>query len=233
MFIHFVFDLLALLSGVLLSLWFRRKYVFHRPAGITHAAQHHYYLLALLFGLVAGSFLLGTLNLHFSGQSGLSKSMLGGVFGAIVAAETFKYFAGIRQSTGLYFVPGLIMLIAVGRIGCFLAGLPDFTYGIETSLPWGVDFGDGIRRHPVQLYESFTMLTFLVVLLTSYPHKSAFWQRQGFYVFVLVYAGQRFIWEFLKPYPPVLAGLNLFHWICLALLAYALFMLNRSQNHVE
>lgn len=233
MIIHFVFDLLALTSSVLMSLWFRRKVGLPRPAGITQAAQHHYYLLALLLGLVVGSTLFGTLNLHLSGHAGTAKSLLGGVFGAIVAAEVFKYFAGIRQSTGLTFVPGLIMLIAVGRVGCFLAGLPDFTYGTETSLPWGVDFGDGLQRHPVQLYESFTMLAFLAVLLVNYPRQPAFWQRQGFYVFVLVYAGQRFIWEFLKPYPPVLAGLNLFHWICLALLVYALFMLNRSQHHVE
>lgn len=233
MIIHFIFDLLALASGVLISFWFRRKVGLERPAGIAQPSEHHYYLLALLFGLVAGSTLFGTLNLHLSGHGGIAKSMLGGVFGAIVAAETFKHFAGIRQSTGLYFVPGLIMLIAVGRIGCFLAGLPDFTYGTETSVPWGVDFGDGVRRHPVQLYETFTMLVFLAVLLVSYPRQPAFWQRQGFYVFVLVYAGQRFAWEFIKPYPPVLAGLNLFHWISLALLAYALFMLNRSQADVE
>ncbi len=231
MIIHFIFDLLALASGVLVSFWFRRKVGLERPAGITQPSQHHYYLLALLFGLVVGSTLFGTLNLHLAGQSGVAKSMLGGVFGAIVAAETFKYFVGIRQSTGLYFVPGLIMLIAVGRIGCFLAGLSDFTYGTETNLPWGVDFGDGIRRHPVQLYETITMLAFLAVLLRSYPRQPAFWQRHGFYVFVLVYAGQRFVWEFIKPYPPVLAGLNLFQWISLALIVYALFMLNRSQNH--
>ncbi|EIJ33476.1 prolipoprotein diacylglyceryl transferase family protein [Thiothrix nivea] len=229
--LHFLFDLLALVSGVLVSLWFRRQYVLSRPAGISDSSQHHYYLLALLLGLAAGSTLFGTLNLHLAGQGGVAKSMLGGVFGAIVAAETFKYFAGIRQSTGLYFVPGLIMLIVVGRVGCFLAGLPDFTYGTETSLPWGVDFGDGVQRHPVQLYESLTMLAFLVVLLLRYPRNPVFWQAQGFYVFVLVYAGQRFAWEFLKPYPPLLAGLNLFHLLSLALLAYALLMLNRSRNH--
>lgn len=229
--LHFVFDLLALVSGVLVSLWFRRRYALQRPAGITHSTQHHYYLLALLLGLVAGSALFGTLNLHLAGHDGVAKSMLGGVFGAIVAAEIFKHFAGVRQSTGLYFVPGLIMLIVVGRVGCFLAGLPDFTYGTPTRLPWGVDFGDGVRRHPVQLYESLAMLAFLAVLLLSYPRHPQFWLRQGFYVFVLAYAGQRFLWEFLKPYPPLLMGLNLFHLLSLALLAYALLMLNRSRNH--
>jgi prolipoprotein diacylglyceryltransferase len=228
---HSIFDLLALLSSVLVSLWFRRRHALQQPVGISHPSQHHYYLLTLLLGMCVGSFLFGTMNLHLSGHAGIAKSMLGGVFGAIMAAETFKYFSGIRQSTGLYFVPGLIMLIAVGRIGCFLAGLPDFTYGTETSLPWGVDFGDGIRRHPVQLYESLTMLAFLSVLLVNYPRQPQFWQRQGFYLFVLVYAAQRCTWEFIKPYPPLLANLNLFHLLCLALLAYAMLMLNRSRNH--
>lgn len=231
MLIHLVFDLLALLSGVLVSVWFRRKYGLMRPAGVTQESQHHYYLLVLLLGLVGGSMLFGTLNLHLSVQTGIAKSMLGGVFGAIVAAELFKYFAGIRQSTGLYFVPGLIMLIAVGRIGCFLAGLPDFTYGTPTDLPWGVDFGDGIPRHPVQLYETFTMLAFLGVLLVSYPKQSRFWQAQGFYIFMMVYAGQRFIWEFLKPYSAVLGPFNIFQLLCLGLLGYAMVMLLTTRNH--
>jgi len=34
--------------------------------------------------------------------------------------------------------------VAIGRIGCYLAGLDDFTYGTPTALPWGHDFGDGV-----------------------------------------------------------------------------------------
>jgi len=52
----------------------------------------------------------------------------------------------------------LVMGIAIGRVGCFLTGLPDHTYGVHSSLPWAVDFGDG-PRHPTQLYEiAFVML---------------------------------------------------------------------------
>jgi phosphatidylglycerol---prolipoprotein diacylglyceryl transferase len=54
--------------------------------------------------------------------------------------------------------------------------------------------------------------------------------RNGFYVLVLVYAGQRFLWEFLKPYGAVLGSFNLFHLVCAALLAYAAFMLGRSHG---
>jgi len=37
--------------------------------------------------------------------------------------------------------------IAVGRIGCFLTGLDDHTYGLPTTLPWAVDFGDGFGNN--------------------------------------------------------------------------------------
>jgi len=42
-----------------------------------------------------------------------------------------------------------------------LTGLSDNTYGTPTNLPWAVNFGDGIPRHPTQLYE----IAFLIALL--------------------------------------------------------------------
>ncbi|MDQ7090153.1 MAG: prolipoprotein diacylglyceryl transferase [Methylococcales bacterium] len=228
--IHLIFDLLALLSGIFVSAWFRKKYGLKRPIGIIQSSQYDYYLITLLVGLIGGSVILGTLNIYLAGYQGVAKSMLGGIFGAIVAAEIFKYFSNIRQSTGLYFIPGLLILIIVGRVGCFLAGLDDFTYGVETSVPWGVNFGDDIKRHPVQLYESLTMFIFLIILLIRYPKNPLFWQRHGFYLFVGVYAGQRFIWEFLKPYPYLWANFNLFHLLSFLLILYALWMLTRKQS---
>ena len=225
MLIHTLFDVLSFICALLMGVGFRRHYALTSPQGIKYDSQHHYYLIVLLFGMLSGSIGLGTLNIYLAGKMGIAKSMLGGIFGAIVAAEVFKYFAGIRQSTGLYFVPSLIVLIVVGRIGCFLAGLPDFTYGTSTTLPWGVDFGDGIARHPVQLYESITMAVFLVVFLLNYKHNLLFWNEKGFYVFVLVYAGQRFLWEFIKPYPAVLFPFSLFQLVCLLLISYAVWML--------
>src|SRR5258708_36630797 len=64
-----------------------------------------------------------------------------------------------RRSTGDLCVYPLIFGQCVGRIGCFLTGLDDHTHGNFTSLPWGVNFGDG-PRHPTQLYE----ILFLLIL---------------------------------------------------------------------
>jgi prolipoprotein diacylglyceryltransferase len=132
----------------------------------------------------------------------------------------------------LIFVPAFATSVAVGRWGCYLSGLEDETHGTPTALPWGHDFGDGIPRHPVQLYESFTMLAFLVVALVLIGRRNPFFMRNGFYLLVLVYAGQRFVWEFLKPYGAVIGPFNLFHLICAGLMIYALAMM-RGQGKVR
>jgi prolipoprotein diacylglyceryltransferase len=60
--------------------------------------------------------------------------------------------------------------------------------------------------------------------------RDPFFMRNGFYLMVLWYAAQRFCWEFLKPYAPVLGPLNLFHLICIGLMGYAIWMLRRSRR---
>jgi phosphatidylglycerol:prolipoprotein diacylglycerol transferase len=48
------------------------------------------------------------------------------------------------------------------------------------------------------------MILFLIVYLRGIAHGSQLFLRQGFYLFVGWYALQRFVWEFLKPYPTVI-----------------------------
>lgn len=187
------------------------------------------YGVALLAGAAIGGFGAGTLNLYLSGAPGIGRSIVGALAGAIAAVEIFKRARGISGSTGLIFVPAFATSVVVGRWGCFLAGLSDETHGTPTALPWGHDFGDGIQRHPVQLYESFTMLAFLVVALVLIGRRNAVFMRNGFYILVLVYAGQRFLWEFLKPYGAVAGPFNLFHLICAGLVIYSIAMMARGR----
>jgi len=231
--LHLALNMLAIFTAISVSNRFRHRFHKSIPIGIGNTGQYHWFLLVLLLGSVTGSTLAGSLNLSLSGQPGIAKSMLGGIIGAAFAAELFKKRQGITRSTGIYFVPGLITLIVIGRVGCFFGGLQDFTYGNVTSASWGVDFGDGMHRHPVQLYEALIMLLFLAVFHINYQNHSGFWQNSGFYVFVLFYVSQRFFLEFLKPYPELLAGLNLFQWLCLLLLLYGGVMLSRSLSHAK
>ena len=93
-----------------------------------------------------------------------------------------------------------------------MAGLADDTYGVATRLPWGVDFGDGVRRHPTQLYE-FLFLGVLAWWLWRMMQR-AHVQGQVFRVFLGSYLGWRFLVDFIKP-QPVVHGLNLIQWSCL------------------
>ncbi|HEX3685739.1 MAG TPA: prolipoprotein diacylglyceryl transferase family protein [Bryobacteraceae bacterium] len=77
------------------------------------------------------------------------KTIVGALLGGTIAVEVTKARLGIRERTGDLFAIPLTVGIAIGRVGCFLAGTQDGTYGVATSLPWAVDFGDGVRRHPV------------------------------------------------------------------------------------
>lgn len=226
MILHTLFDLLAAVSALTMTVLVYRWRLSAAAQKIESAGIG--YALALVAGAAAGGYGAGTLNLWLSGAPGIGRSILGALAGAIAAIELFKRLRHIRGSTGLIFVPAFATSVTVGRWGCFLAGLPDNTYGTPTALPWGHDFGDGILRHPVQLYESVAMLGFLVVALELIGRRSAWFAANGFYAMVLVYAAQRFAWEFLKPYGAIVGPFNLFHFICAGLVIYSLAMMGRA-----
>jgi len=188
------------------------------------------YAFALVAGAAAGGYAAGTANLWLSGDSGVARSIVGALAGGITAIELFKRARGISGSTGIIFVPAFCTSVAIGRWGCFYSGLTDHTHGGPTAGAWGHDFGDGVLRHPVQLYESAAMAAFLVYALAMLARRDPFFLRNGFYLMVFWYAAQRFCWEFLKPYAPLLGPLNLFHLICLGLIAYALVMMTHVQK---
>jgi len=102
-------------------------------------------------------------------------------------------------------------------------------YGLG-SLNLALAGGDGIHRHPVQLYESLAMACFALAFflwLRREPQSAA---RYGFYIFAGFYAAQRFLWEFLKPYPKLIGPFNLFHLAAALLLIYAFVVLRRPRR---
>lgn len=114
----------------------------------------------------------------------VGRSIIGALAGGILAVELYKTRHGIRGSTGLLFVPTFATLIVVGRIGCALSGLDDHTYGVPTTLPWGHDFGDGIPRHPVGVFESLCMMGFLTLALAAFARRSPGFMAHGFHLMV-------------------------------------------------
>jgi prolipoprotein diacylglyceryltransferase len=219
--LHIVFDIAAWLAAGGAAVWLSRVRRLQFPA----QAFQLDYLAALVFGAGAGAYLFGTLNLWLSGSPGLARSVEGAIAGGIIAVELYKWQNRISLRTGARFALPLAIGIAIGRLGCFFAGLDDFTYGTPTTMPWGHDFGDGIARHPVQLYESAAMAGFALFYVLAVVRRNIFVIDNGFYLALAFYGAQRFIWEFLKPYAGLIGPLTLFHLLSFAILLYAAIML--------
>jgi prolipoprotein diacylglyceryltransferase len=145
------------------------------------------------------------------------KTIVGALVGGLICVEWAKRRLGVAARTGDLFAVPLALGIAIGRIGCFLTGLPDHTYGTPTRLPWGVNFGDSIPRHPTQLYE-IAFLTCLAALLWWFvrrPHSNG----DVFKAFMVGYMGFRLLVDFLKP-EATLAGLSSIQWAATLMLVY-------------
>lgn len=156
--LHPLFEALGYMAG-----FAAYRYIQRHSGDVLNEQQRWSVIAAAAVGALLGSRILGVLeqapavDIHWSEffLPGNGKTIVGGLLGGWLGVEIAKRLQGIRTRTGDLFAVPLCIGIAVGRIGCLLAGLADDTYGKPTSLPWGVDFGDGIARHPTQAYELF------------------------------------------------------------------------------
>jgi len=226
---HFLFDLLAVASAIagggLVYRWRLRQSLARTAASVTPV-----YFLFLAAGSLMGAYGLGTANLWLSGIPGIGRSILGALMGATLMVELYKLRRGVTRSTGYIYVVPFCLAVAVGRLGCLFSGLDDQTYGIPTGAGWGWDFGDGIPRHPVALYESLAMAGFAVAFAGLLQFRPAVAISIGFYLCAGFYGAQRFVWEFLKPYGTLIGPFNLFHLACLVLVLYSVFMILRRAD---
>jgi prolipoprotein diacylglyceryltransferase len=231
--LHPVLEASGYVAGYLVFRWERAK------SGDALKDEHRWAVIAAAaVGALIGSRALGLLEqapqmgLHWSDwiHPG-GKTIVGGLLGGWLAVELLKLMMRVRTRTGDLFAVPLCVGIAVGRLGCFFAGLADDTYGVATKLPWGVDFGDGVRRHPTQLYE-FVFLAVLAVVLWKWqqrPHA----EGSIFRGFLAAYLLWRLVIDFLKP-QPLIAGMNAIQWACVAgLLALAVGEFWRRREKVS
>lgn len=129
-------------------------------------------------------------------QMMVGKTIVGGLTGGWLAVALAKRGHGIHGSTGDTFIIPLVVGISIGRLGCFFAGIDDGTFGVATDLWWGVDFGDGMRRHPTALYE-ILVLWIIYAFLQIVKDKCE--EGDRFKLFMLGYYLFRFGVEYLKP----------------------------------
>jgi len=222
--IHTLFEIAAYFVGFRLFLYQRRRLSLPALADTDHSLVIG---VAAISGAALGAKLGYWLEDPHNAFAGFpdwrhlleGKTIVGALLGGLAAVEAAKHALGVRQSTGDAFALPLLIGIAIGRIGCFLAGLDDHTYGNPTTLPWGVDFGDGVARHPTQLYE----IAFLaIVLLVLHARREVLVQPgDQFRAFMIAYLGFRLLIDFIKPMPAlyfgVLSGIQL---LCIGGLVY-------------
>ncbi len=146
------------------------------------------------------------------------KTIMTGLIGAYVAVEVTKAILGVHVKTGDAYALPLALAIAVGRWGCFCNGC---CYGTATTLPWGVPFaqpdGSVAVCHPTQAYESLFHLSMAFVLAVLI--RRGLLERQRLKLYLIAYAGYRFLTEFIRPEPPWLLGLTFYQWAALILAA--------------
>lgn len=157
-------------------------------------------------------------------------SWFGGLLGALIATGTTLRSCGVPWAVALdAAAPALAIGLAILRVGCHLAG--DGDWGTPTHLPWGVAYTsgtafwphlDGVRVHPIALYESAAMAALFVLLQ----------RRQGDgrpagavgAMYLLFAGGERFFLEMLRTNHAVGFGMSEAQWISLVLMTIAVSM---------
>ena len=183
-------------------------------------------ILGAVIGALIGSRLVGFLEnplMEISKANFIqllnTKTIMGGLFGGLLGVEMAKKIIGETQSSGDLFTFPIVLGIFIGRIGCFLYGINEFTYGKVTTFFMGMDLGDGLKRHPIALYE----LVFLIVLflfLKRLQKQNIFENGNLFQYFMILYFSFRFMIEFLKPNIFFILGLSSIQILCLICLFY-------------
>ncbi len=227
--IHPVFDMLAYFFGFRLYLYLKK-----RSRGTQLSWEENAWIfVGCIFGALVGAKVLAwaeSPGFYWSLRHDPhfwygGKTIVGGLIGGWMGVELAKKCMGITVSTGDVCVFPLILGMCVGRIGCFLTGVSDETCGVPTQLPWGVDYGDGIPRHPAQIYE----ILFLIGLGTMLWIMRASFTVPGmrFRWFLTGYLSFRLCVDFLKPHEIVFGGLSGIQWGCVLALAFCAWSLIR------
>ncbi|MEQ7799041.1 prolipoprotein diacylglyceryl transferase family protein [Pedobacter sp. ASV1-7] len=216
---HYIFELLAFFIGV-------RLYYFLKK-GIKDPISDEnrlWIMLGAMIGALIGSRVVAVLEtpeslsvLTFSTLY-QSKTIAGGLLGGLFGVELIKKLIGVKAASGDVYVIPIIVALFIGRIGCFLMGIEEPVYGVETSFFMGMDLGDGLKRHSVVLYEMIYMV--LLMGLFIFIRKKEMLNGDRFKLFMVLYFLFRFLTEFIKPYHPIFLNLSSIHWSALFIFLY-------------
>jgi len=202
-------------------------YLRKRQGDAIVSSNRTWILIGAVFGALLGSRLIGGLEdpaqllqsrsllLHFYEN----KTVLGGFLGGLLGVEGAKKGIGETKASGDLFVYPILLALIIGRLGCFSMGVYEATYGTVTSLPTGINLGDGLPRHPVAIYE----IVFLALLWVALKRCAQTWKLAPgalFKLFMMAYALFRFLLDFIKPHYTFSIGLSTIQLTSIAGLLY-------------
>jgi prolipoprotein diacylglyceryltransferase len=210
------------LAGLLLALFLPSS-----RRTVAPAARRSYVVLqiATLLGAVVGAklaFLAGDLgwplarvawdDVVFSGRS-----ITGGLLGGFVCAELAKVPLRYRELPNDWFATKLPLSVAVGRVGCVLAGCCRGTPG---DYPLAFVYSDGVARFPAQLCELlFQIVAFFAAWLAF--RKGAL-KGRVFAAYMIAYGAFRFFLEAMRDTHKLASGVSVYQLVSVALVAAGL-----------
>jgi prolipoprotein diacylglyceryltransferase len=210
------------LTGLLLALFLPPSRRLVAPG-----ARRSYVVLQVLtlLGAVVGAklaFLAGDLgwplasigwdDVLFSGRS-----ITGGLLGGFLAAEAGKIALRYRELPNDWFATKLPLSVAVGRVGCVLAGC---CRGKAGDYPLAFVYSDGVARFPAQLCE-------LVFQIAAFAAASVAFRRGAlrgrvFAAYMIAYGAFRFFVEAMRDTRKLPVGVSVYQIASVALVACGL-----------
>jgi phosphatidylglycerol:prolipoprotein diacylglycerol transferase len=228
---HPLFEALGMFIGMRFYFYLKRKSK-EKTSFNTSAAV----LIGATAGALIGSKLIGNLENPYKLFEQLDLKMIwtnntivGGLAVGLIGVEFAKKIVGHKESTGDLIVFPLILAMIIGRIGCFLTGIYEETYGLPTNSIFGMHLGDQYLRHPVSLYE----IVFLVVLwicLKLIQNKKKYPSGFIFQIFMLSYFTFRFLLDFIKPRMELIENLGTIQLVCICVIIYYIYKIKNTQT---
>jgi len=231
---HPVFETLGIFLGMRYYFFLKRKSPEKLSFRISAAV-----LIGATAGALIGSKLIGNLenpavflNDFNLKRFWINNTIVGGLAFGLIGVELAKKIVGHKESTGDLIVFPLLLAIIIGRIGCFLTGVHEETYGLPTDSIFGMHLGDEYLRHPVALYE-IAFLLFMWLELKMIGRKNKYVSGFLFKLFMLSYFSFRFLLDFIKPKIEIIGNLGTIQLVCLSMIIYYIYVLKNERNLIQ
>ena len=196
---------LSYLAGIIIGWYLAKKFFTKKNIKNNFDDYITYIIIGLILGGRLGYILFYNLEFYVNNPSDIVKvwqggmSFHGGVVGIIISSIIFS------KKTKDNVFEYLDIVALVSPIGIFFGRVANFInselYGIETSVPWSVQFirVDSLYRHPSQIYEAILEGIVLFLILIYFLNKEKF-KTPGKLssLFLILYSTFRFIVEYYR-----------------------------------